>query len=154
MYAGVTVARAHRHADTRVKVAARRSYIVGSKLLRSQVLQPGALVLNRLFAPTANADAAIQTPRRPAELKVGVEAVAHHVAIALTQLRDIASGNRRAEVVQIPVEDADRLPLREALRRAALLRALRPITCVPPAIGTITSYFFRQVLFQVMPNVP
>src|SRR6185503_20775343 len=60
--------------------------------------------------------------RAPTQLHVSVELGVQEVAVGFAQLRDVAAGETGAEIREIPIEDADRLPLREALCRAAHFR--------------------------------
>ena len=117
---------AHLHADPSVIVTARD--VVDGRVEIVDVAGDAArriLVLNRLFTPTAKPKALIPERRGPSAAERPCRSA---TSITLSALDSIAcfrhsgrSAWRRSHA--IPVEDADRLPFREAPGRAALLGA-------------------------------
>src|SRR6266576_6140878 len=130
------------------------SYIVGSKLLRSQVLQPGIRVLRTLFAPTARLNIWLNT----SGAQRSCTSVNKRAFITLPSLSRSFETQRPVSEAPKLARSQSRMPIDFHLGKPCeglpTSVPFRSITCVPPEMGTITSNSSSQVLFQVTPNDP
>ena len=112
------------HARPGVEVTARNVVCGRIEIVEAAADAARRILVKQVVNAQREAEIVGEVWRLPPELHVDVEATAQLVAggdSLRSRTLDVASGHRRTEARQIPVDNSDGFPLREGLVRASLL---------------------------------